>query len=129
MKRFTKRSLSALLITVMTLSSFAACTQQEEPGDTTATTVATPSIRWRDNFLNSLKILGDFLQLSGNRLIFAPFKHQEGVRSRPTKAAIIMPPHFKEIKYMQHRVGQWITPPRYSLLRPEQRVVLHIFIV
>ncbi|MBP5261889.1 MAG: aminotransferase class V-fold PLP-dependent enzyme [Clostridiales bacterium] len=41
MKRFTKRSLSALLITVMTLSSFAACTQQEEPGDTTATTVAT----------------------------------------------------------------------------------------
>ena len=44
------------------------------------------------------------LQVSGNRLIFAPFKSKRGVRSRPTKAAIIMPPHFKEIKYMQHRV-------------------------
>ena len=30
---------------------------------------------------------------------------------------------------MQHRVGQWITPPRSSRLKPEQRVVLLFFIV
>lgn len=56
------------------------------------------------------------LQVSENRLIFAPFKSKRGVRSRPTKAAIIMPLHFKEIKYMQHRVGQQIMPPRFSPL-------------
>ena len=28
---------------------------------------------------------------------------------------------------MQHRVGQQIMPPRSSDLKPEQRVVLHIF--
>ena len=30
---------------------------------------------------------------------------------------------------MQHRVGKQIMPPRYPRLEPEQRVVLHIFIV
>ena len=30
---------------------------------------------------------------------------------------------------MQHRVGYGITTPRSSDLKPEQRVVLHIFIV
>ena len=30
---------------------------------------------------------------------------------------------------MQHRVGKQIMPPRSSRLEPEQRVVLHIFIV
>ena len=34
-------------------------------------------------FLNSLKILPICLQNRNNRLIFAPFKHHEGVRCRP----------------------------------------------
>jgi hypothetical protein len=38
---------------------------------------------WNRKILNSLKIYGDFLQLSGNRLIFAPFKHSNGRKLSP----------------------------------------------
>ena len=44
------------------------------------------------------------------------------------KGGIFYAIDIREIMLMQHRVGYGITTPRSSDLKPEQRVVLHIFI-
>lgn len=69
------------------------------------------------------------IQLYGKLFIFASFKFNRGHDVVP-QGGNFYATNFREIMLLQHRVGSLDnTPKAFPRLKPEQRVVLHIFIV